>query len=217
MRFDAYLKDESKVYEIEMQAHKEPEIGKRFRYYQSLMDADLLEEGQDYDALPESYIIFICTYDPCGLSLPRYDIECVCLQGDASFDCASHWVVLNSSADTHDASESLANLLQYVAKGEVASGDALIETIDNAVETANADRLWVREVFCGISAEQDIRVRLRGAYNEGAAKGKAEGLAEKDRYNKLVAALLSEDRIDDLKAATKDPNKLEQLYAEYLL
>ena len=226
VRFDAYLKDESKVYNIEMQTYMEPKLGKRFRYYQSLMDADLLEEGQDYDALPESFIIFICTYDPCDLSLPRYDIERVCVQGDASFDCASHWIVLNASADTHDASESLSNLLQYIGKGKVAQGDTLIETIDNAVETANADRLWVRDVFCGLTEEDEIRIRLRRAYTEGMekgeaageARGKAAGFTEGEaHYGKLVGALLADNRTQDLEAATKDPDKLAQLYKEYAL
>ena len=125
------------------------------------------------------------------------------------------------SADTYDASESLSNLLQYIAKGKVAQGDSLIETIDNAVETANADRLWVRDVFCGLTEEDEIRIRLRRAYTEGVEKGEAageaRGLAEKDRYNKLVSALLSANRIDDLKSATTNPDKLSQLYTEYSL
>ena len=217
-----------------MQTYMEPKLGKRFRYYQSLMDADLLEVGDDYDELPESFIIFICTYDPCGLSLPRYDIERICVQGDASFDCVSHWIVLNASADTHDASESLSNLLQYIAKGKVAQGDALIEAIDVAVETANADRKWVRDVFCGLTEEDEIRIRLRRAYTEGEAtgeargkaagivEGKATGLAEGEargeaRYGKLVSALLAEGRMQDLEAAAKNPDKLAQLYKEYSL
>ena len=59
MRFDAYLKDESKVYNIEMQTYMEPKLGKRFRYYQSLMDADLLKVGDDYYELPESYKLIV--------------------------------------------------------------------------------------------------------------------------------------------------------------
>lgn len=36
---------------------------KRTRYYQAMIDMDVLEQGNSYDSLNQTYIIFICTFD----------------------------------------------------------------------------------------------------------------------------------------------------------
>ena len=63
IRMDVYVRDDANtVYNIEMQVRM-PEgksLFKRTRYYQSMIDADLLETGADYDELNKTIIIFIC-------------------------------------------------------------------------------------------------------------------------------------------------------------
>lgn len=53
---------------VEMQAVSHAALGKRARYYHSQIDMDLLETGKEYVELPDSYVIFICDFDPFGLS-----------------------------------------------------------------------------------------------------------------------------------------------------
>ena len=50
-------------------------IEKRTRYYQSLIDIDQLEKNMDYRKLKESYIIFICTFDPFGIAVKEFGID----------------------------------------------------------------------------------------------------------------------------------------------
>ena len=38
-------------------------LPKRSRYYQSVMDSEILKKGVHYSRLNDSYIIFICTFD----------------------------------------------------------------------------------------------------------------------------------------------------------
>lgn len=40
------------------------ELSKRARYYHSQMDMELLRPGNDYAELPDTYVIFICDFDP---------------------------------------------------------------------------------------------------------------------------------------------------------
>ena len=51
VRFDAYIKSENVWAEVEMQTVSNLPLGKRARYYQSNMDLDCLEKGEDYTAL----------------------------------------------------------------------------------------------------------------------------------------------------------------------
>lgn len=46
-----------------MQTTKYEELPKRSRYYQDIIDLNLIEKGEAYDILNTSYIIFICTFD----------------------------------------------------------------------------------------------------------------------------------------------------------
>ena len=64
VRLDVYLKDENKIIDIEVQNYPQDALGKRTRYYQSMIDMDSLMKGEDYSKLKESYVLFICKKDP---------------------------------------------------------------------------------------------------------------------------------------------------------
>ena len=79
VRLDVYAKDEERThYNIEMQVAKKPALGKRSRYYQSQMDMELLLSGHDYEELPDTYVIFICLFDPFGEGKYCYTFEKQC-------------------------------------------------------------------------------------------------------------------------------------------
>ena len=64
VRLDVYLKDSDKIIDIEMQSYTQEALGKRTRYYNSLVDIDCIMKGQDYSELKDCYILFICKKDP---------------------------------------------------------------------------------------------------------------------------------------------------------
>ncbi len=84
VRLDVYLKDEDKIIDVEIQSYPQEALGKRTRYYQSMIDIDALMKGENYPLLKDSYILFICKYDPfkdenekhCGL--PCYTFSNIC-------------------------------------------------------------------------------------------------------------------------------------------
>ena len=76
VRLDVYVKDEKQTrYNVEMQVEKKPALGKRSRYYQSQMDMEMLLSGEDYAELPNTYVIFICDFDPFGEGKYRYTLR----------------------------------------------------------------------------------------------------------------------------------------------
>ena len=65
IRLDVYARDNQNThYNVEMQMLRHPALGKRSRYYHSQIDMELLLSGMDYEELPETYVIFICDFDP---------------------------------------------------------------------------------------------------------------------------------------------------------
>ena len=79
VRLDVYIEDdENTVYDLEVQTTDKRNLGKRTRYYQSMIDIRVLEKGQDYKRLKKSYVIFICNYDPYGKSRYVYNFRNRC-------------------------------------------------------------------------------------------------------------------------------------------
>ena len=59
VRLDVYVKDgNNTVYNIEMQPVKRDNLPKRSRYYQGMIDLELIEKGEYYSKLNRSYVIF---------------------------------------------------------------------------------------------------------------------------------------------------------------
>ena len=81
VRLDVILEDDTHtIYNLEMQTAKKPGLVKRSRYYQDLIDLDLLQKGADYDSLNHSLVIFICTFDPFDEDRSIYRFRNVCQQ-----------------------------------------------------------------------------------------------------------------------------------------
>ncbi len=70
VRFDVYVKDGTgRCFDIEVQTTNRKNLARRARYYQSLMDLDMLATGADYGDLKDGYVIFLCLDDPFGQGL----------------------------------------------------------------------------------------------------------------------------------------------------
>lgn len=79
IRLDVYLKDgKGTVYNIEIQTTNSKNLPKRTRYYQGMIDLNAIEKGSDYMQLPQSFVIFICTFDAFGTGQQKYTFRNVC-------------------------------------------------------------------------------------------------------------------------------------------
>lgn len=68
---------------------------RRARYNSSMMDANLLKKGEDFDNMPETYVIFITEHDVIGNGLPVYQIERTIIQTGESFNDGAHILYVN--------------------------------------------------------------------------------------------------------------------------
>ena len=55
-----------------MQMKKKTALGKRSRYYHSQMVMEALTSGEDYETMPDTFVIFVCDFDPFGEHLYCY-------------------------------------------------------------------------------------------------------------------------------------------------
>ncbi len=82
---------------VEVQRSDKGAGRKRARYNSSMMDANLLKKGEDFDKLPETWVIFITENDVMGKGLPLYPIERCFLGTGERFEDGSHILYVNGS------------------------------------------------------------------------------------------------------------------------
>ena len=87
---------EGKQFDVEIQQDNEGASPKRARYHSGLMDMNTLNPGQDFDELPESYVIFITRDDILGYGFPIYYIDRHIKEADDSFQDEAHIIYVNS-------------------------------------------------------------------------------------------------------------------------
>lgn len=218
---DLYVKDEARIYNVEIQCQDYADIGKRMLYYQAAMAFDTLDRGRPDFEIPESFIIFLCVDDPFGYDLSRYEFEMTCARADGYvLETGSHWLVLNAQAHEAEQDESVRNLLSYVREERVPKGDSFIERIDGEVRAINRDRKWVEDIMRYMTIEEAAHSNgysngYRSGQARGLEEGREEGRAEGEaRLSKLVSELLSSKRIDDIERATIDPAYRDRLFEE---
>lgn len=145
VRLDVYVKDDKDtVYDIEMQVADTRELPKRSRYYQGMIDLQLIDKGQTYKKLNQSYIIFICPFDLFGKGRHVYTFENVCKEDTSvSLHDGTTKIFLNAYGMMDDVSEELKAFLDYVAGRD--SDDVFVQKLEEALEDAKRNREWRHE------------------------------------------------------------------------
>ena len=181
VRLDIKARDRSgKLYDIEVQRADEGANAKRARYYSSILDANTLLPGRrkkldgdamqekapkappkvDFDALPETYVIFITENDVLSGGKPLYHVERRIEELGLAFGDESHIIYVNgqyrgddaigrlmhdfSCADPDDMNSSvLAGRARYLKKDEkgVRQMSTVMEELLEEERRANSEEI----------------------------------------------------------------------------
>ncbi len=207
IRMDVYLEDAGNaVYNVEMQTENTGELPERSRYYQAVIDINLIKRGEDYTALKKSYVIFICTFDLFGAGRQIYHFENLCREDPAiRLDDGTEKIFLNTkgrkeaASEPEEVGEDLWNLLGYLEGA--APCDAYTEELDKAVRAAREHREWRREYMKLEVMRWDMR-------REGRAEGRTEVLISQ-LYRKIKKGKTLEEIAEDLE---EEADKIKPIY-----
>ena len=178
VRLDVYAKDDSHTrYNVEMQVSKDDSLPRRSRYYHSQIDMELLLSNISYSELPDSYVIFICNYDPCGRKKYRYSFSNYCREdlplelGDGS--CT---VYLSTEGKNNDeVPKELVKFLKYVKadlnKSTEDFEDDFVKRLQEHVRKVKESRKMEERYML-------LEELLKTERNEGKAEGKMEGILD---------------------------------------
>ena len=85
--------DAGKEYNVEVQRADKGADRKRARYQSSILDAHLLQSGDDFSDLPETFVIFITENDVIGDGLPLYTVDRQITNIGKPFDDCEHIIM----------------------------------------------------------------------------------------------------------------------------
>ena len=147
IRLDVYNEDTNRtVYDAEMQNQNNKsveslELPKRSRFYQGAIDIDFMDRGNLYSKLPDSNVIFICTFDPFGYGLSKYTFTTRCdEQPELLLNDGTIKLYYNCTYSGNDLPEDLKKLYDYVQTGS--AGSNLTKKIDAAVVKGRKNEIW---------------------------------------------------------------------------
>ena len=141
-----------------------------------------MDKGFSYKKLPESNVLFICTFDPFGKGLSKYTFKEYCDEmSPLALNDGTTKVFYNCSFKGKDISEGLRRLYDYIESGE--AEDKLTEKIDEAVQRGRKNAIWRSQYM-------KERVMLLDAREEGGDIRDNERILDMLRRGKTVEEIV---------------------------
>lgn len=182
IRLDVHATDaQQREYDIEIQRSDKGAGRKRARFNSSLLDQDSLSSGEDWEKLPETYVIFITENDVLEHGLPLYHIERIVTELQQPFGDEEHIIYVNGAYEGADEIGQLMNDFRSWDYRQM-HFPALRETVQHYKENPEEVSNMCRE----------IEDWLKEEHAEGVSQGLSQGLSqgEKNGENKTILAML---------------------------
>ena len=226
VRLDVYVRDgERTVYNVEMQAVDTCELPQRSRCCHALMALGQLGRGRPYKELQNSYVIFVCGFDPFGLDRRVCYFESRCQGAEhLTLGDGTRTIFLSATAPRQGRGPGrLDEFLDYVADGRV-SGEFSARL---AAEVAGVldNKKWrlefmLLEVRDQLNYDRGLLAGREEGMEQGLVAGREEGKAQgivqgELRFARLLKALLADGRDADIARVAADSDLRDELYRSY--
>lgn len=178
VRLDIYVEDgKGTVYNIEMQTTGNKGLPKRMRYYQGMIDLNILEKGSSYKNLKKSFVIFVCTFDLFGKGFHVYTFENRCVQDlELPLGDDTTKIILNTKGTKDDVSQEMKRLLDFI-DGQKPEDDFTRELAE-AVQSVRDNEKWRLDYMT-------LQMSYQEKFEQGVEQGVEQGIGQE----KIEAAI----------------------------
>ena len=161
-------------------------LPKRMRYYQGMIDLNILEKGENYKNLKKSFVIFICTFDLFGLGRHVYTFENRCIEDlELPLGDDTTKIILNTKGTLDDVSPEMKRLLDYVDGKGVS--DTFTRDLEEAVQSARQNEKWRLDYMT-------LQMNYQEKYEQGIEQGREQSNRQ-SALRMIKAGKLSNDEI----------------------
>lgn len=195
VRLDIYAVSHSgKVYNIEIQTTNNKDLPRRTRAYHIMMGSEVLKKNKDilsrgvYDNMPDSYVIFICTFDPFSEGRHIYTFRKTCRESTGlELNDGEYTIFLNTKSSNEDINFELLALLELINGRIIVNNDPYINELVKRLEIAKQDHRKRLEYMWE-------EMRRRELIGRGIAVGRTQVL---NRASEMLSKLAGQRNISD--------------------
>ena len=208
VRLDVLATDSAgRKFNIEIQRADKGAGRKRARYNSSMMDANLLQKGEDFDILPETYVVFITENDVMGKGKPLYQIERCILETSERFGDGSHILYVNGAYRDESPIGKLMHDFSCTNPADMYYG-ILADRVKFFKESKEGIAVMckVMEDMRNESLQEGIREGMKEGMKKGMKKGMEEGrkdvalrMLKAEKYTLDEIAVISGLSLDEVK------------------
>ena len=205
IRLDVYAEEDGhhRRFNVEMQVKNDDDLPRQGRFYYSHLDMDSLNTGRRYKNLPDTYVIFICDFPLFGeRPLYRYTYRSACLENGHILPDGRTTVFLSTKGtNDEEVPKPLVDFLKYIEHPEnppkQVLDDGFVASLNKQVRTIKRNHDWEAKFM-------QLEEMLKDEREIG-----------QNRVTQLMALLLEQNRMDDLKRAVSDKNYQKKLFEEF--
>ena len=179
---DCVMKDGSgRIFNVEIQQDDEGAHPKRARYHLGIMDSNVLDTGESFDKLPDTYVIFVTLNDTLGYGLPIAHIDRIIRENGKEFGDEEHFIYVDSSKD--DGSE-LGRLMHdfRTKETEDMQEGALKKRVKELKETEKGVEHMCKEME-QLCDERELETKKNVAYSLAEKNMSVEDIADVIKVN----------------------------------
>ena len=149
----------------------------RTRYYQGMIDLNILEKGENYRDLKRSFVIFVCTFDLFGEGRHIYTFENRCIQNpELSLLDGTTKIILNTKGIMDDVTPEMKRLLDFIDGKE--PEDDFTRELDEAVQSVRKNEKWRLDYMT-------LQMNYQEKYEQGIEQGNKQAALRMIEAGKL--------------------------------
>ena len=154
IRLDVYSMDENlRIYNTEAQKTRKPDLPRRSRFYQSVMDSSLLKSGDEsFNLLNDTFNIIITPFDLFGEGRYCYTFHARCDENPSLVleDGATRIFLNTRRTNRNEVSEELIQFLEYMEQS----------TLNVAIPDTNGNLIKIHNYVSQVKASEEIGVKF---------------------------------------------------------
>lgn len=137
-----------------------------------------LDKGMDYMQLKQSFVIFVCTFDPFQLGRHIYTFTNRCVEDpDLLLNDGTQKIILNTKGIFDDVRPELKRLLNFIDGRQ--PEDAFTQDLSEAVESAKRNEKWRLDYMTlQMAYDEKYREGLEAGIQRGVEQGIEQGIEQ---------------------------------------
>ena len=196
-----------RFYNLEIQRDTTPDHPRRTRLYGAMVDGEYLQKGEDYDAMPEVYVIYISRTDlwktgDMETSVKKY------LEGKVKhkqYDDGQHVIYVNAAVDDGSKKAALLHYFKTADPDDMSQGSLSRRVRYLKREEGGLNEMceYSQRIYNG-GKEEGRREGISEGRQQGRREGKLEGISEGLKQGRREKELLRNAMILSMKESGID-------------